>query len=173
VSDFKFSPAEVTAQTVVQVDAKPKQSRIVQSQTDAERIAAARARGIARLMAGDFLPQAMRPKPTYYVDFAGPQSSMYDCDHLLFLLYFLEDPKFRAVWFHSEGRYNTLSGIFTQGEFQISIDGLKQAVSERITELGLSHVLIEEWMATPKSWQEDQQLYALSFNERMTQFKAA
>jgi len=110
--------------------------------------------------------------PEYFKDGSGPETSTYDFEHVFFVLYFLEDPKFLHLSLnHCDGNYNARTGIWTRGDLQISIQSLKDAVQNRIAELGISEAMLFEYFATPSSWQEDRVYYALSFEERMLRFK--
>ncbi len=175
MTDFKFSPA-ATPQTAVEVASEPKQSRTAKSQTDLERIAAAKARSKASVKANN-LPGAQygfQYAPEYFNDCSGPETSTYDFEHVFFILYFLEDPKW--LWLscnHRDGNYNARTGIWNRGDLRISIQDLKNAVAERIAELGISEVVLAEYLAESHSIQESQQFYGLSFDERMNKFRVA
>ena|ERR1700730_10456410 len=150
-----------------------KQPRVA-NQTDAERIAAVKARMKASCKARN-LPGAQYSfeyRPEYFQDYIGPETSTYDFEHLFFMLSFLEDPKWRLLSCnHRDGNYNARTGIWTRGDLQISIGELKQAVAERIRELGISELLLTEYLAESRSIEESQQFYALSFNECMDKLR--
>jgi hypothetical protein len=193
MTDFKFSPA-ATPQTQVEValgskfvdapatrdaisrrkNAEPKQPRVATTGvSDAERIASAKARHMARVKENN-LPGAQYGfgyLPEYFKDGCGVETSTYDFNHLMFILGFLHDPKFEYLSHnHRDGDYNSFTGVWTGGTSSVSIQELKQAVAERIAALGISEVILLEHLAEPHSWQEDQQFYALSFDEKMSRF---
>jgi hypothetical protein len=182
MSNFKFNPTQVTPQTSVTVALEPKQSPVAQpvarprpaNQTDSERIASAKARSKASVK-GNNLPGAeygFDYPPEYFKDGCGVETSTYDFEHLFFILGFLQDPKFEYQSLnHRDGSYNSLTGVFTQGEFQISIRELKDAVAERIAELEISEVLLLEYLAEPHGHVEYQQFHNLSFYQQMQKFR--
>src|SRR6266571_6617523 len=68
-------------------------------QTDTERISAARSRAMADTKENN-APGAQygfEYPPEYYADGCGVETSTYAFRHLLFLLYFLKDPKFQRA----------------------------------------------------------------------------
>ena len=144
--------------------------------SDAERIVAAKARNLALVKEND-LPGAeygFQYPPEYFKDGCGVETSVYDFEHLFFILGFLQDPKFEYLSHnHGDGSYNSLTGVWTRGDVQISIDGLKKAVAARIAELGISETLLLEHLAVPHSAVEYQKFCNLSFESRMQKFRAA
>jgi hypothetical protein len=150
-----------------------KPSRVV-NQTDADRLVSAKAQCIARSKANSADPNyGSHTHQSYWQDFAGSETSAYRFDHLMFLLGFLKDPKWEHLSHnYRDGDYNRRTGIWTRGDQQISIRDLKDALAKRIAELGISEVLLFEYLAIPHSWTEDRVFYALSFDERMRKFLA-
>jgi hypothetical protein len=171
----------VAPQTAVEVSGLTAHGRVVREpshtvepRSDAERISAARLRAIERSKANN-APGAQYGfgyLPEYFEDCSGPETSTYDFEHLFFILYFLEDPKFlRLSLNHSDGRYNARTGVWTRGTSEISIQNLKDAVQNRIRELGTSECLLLEYLADARGigqeyWREDLQT-------RIQKFKAA
>ena len=171
---FKFTPTEVEPQSVIAIDGEPKQSRPMFG-TDAQRIASAKARCIVRSKESSADPQyGAGHASSYWQDFAGPETSEYRFDHLMFLLGFLKDPKFEYLSHNYSNRdYDQHTGIWTCGDIQIPIQDLKDALAARIAKLGISEVLLFEYLVVPHSWQEDQRFYGLSFDERVQKLVAA
>lgn len=145
--------------------------------SDANRIALAKARAMQRSkdtnpVGGEY---GFDYPPSYYEDgAAGPETSSYAVHHLLFGLYLLADPKFTRISlnFESNGNYDKRTGILHfNGEPDISIQEVKAAYVARIAELGLSEVLIEEFMAEPHAWREYQAFWRQDFASRMERFR--
>jgi len=151
-----------------------KPSRVV-NQTDAARLFSAKAQCIARSKASSADPNyGFGHAPSYWQDFAGLETSEYRFDHLMFLLGFLKDLKWEHLSHnYRDGGYNRRTGIWTRGDVQIPIQDLKDALAQRIVELGISEVLLFEYLAVPHSWQEDRVFYGLSFDERTRKFQVA
>src|ERR1700680_3666135 len=151
-------------------------SRVAKTQTDAERIASAKARHLA-LVKENNLPGAQYGfgyLPEYFKDGSGPETSTYDFEHVFFILGFLEDPKFLHLSLnYRDGSYNSRTGIWTRGTSEISIQNLKDAVAERIAVLGISEVLLAEYLAESHGHAEYQQFYILSLKDRMKSLRAA
>jgi hypothetical protein len=184
VSNFKFSPA-ATPQTAVEVSALTAHGRVVRDRShvartevasDAERIADAKARTKA-LVKENNLPGAeygFDYLPEYFKDCSGPETSTYDFEHVFFVLRFLEDSKFLHLSLnHRDGSYNSLTGVWTRGDLKMSIGELKNAVQNRIRELGISEVLLAEYLAVPHGIVEGRAFDNLSFEEKMNRFRAA
>jgi len=171
-NDFQFNPTQVVPQTSVEVTREPQQYRDAKSKTDAARITSAKAR--AMHMCKDSNPvggqYGFEYPPSYYEDFAGPNTSEYEFKHLLFILYFLHDPKFIKASLNYDGGYNSLTGVWIRGTSQISIQDLNVAVAERIAELGITEVLLLEYLAVPHGIAEYQHFGHLSFEKRMERF---
>ena|SRR6266571_2431258 len=149
-----------------------KPSRVA-NQTDADRIASARARHLASVKENNLpgAPYGFGYLPEYFQDGPQPETSMYDFNRLLFTLHFLGDSK---LYFENDhcGQYRNMTGIWTRKDkSEMSIQHLKDRVAARIVELGISAVLLFEYFAVPHTQQEDQQLYSLSFAEKMLRFK--
>jgi len=65
-----------------------------------------------------------------------------------------------------------MTGIWTRKDkSEMSIQHLKDRVAARIVELGISAVLLMEYLAVPHSGAEDQEFHNLSFAEKMQKFR--
>lgn len=151
MSDFKFNAAQVVPQTEVEIAPRPADSVCsVTLRTDAERISAARLRAIVRSKQANSSQYSWEYHPSYWEDFAGPQTSKWDAAVLTCLANVLEVPKlWQSRYSLSAETYDTQTGLFNVGGCPpVSIQELKDAVQNRITELGLLSARVWEWYAT-------------------------
>jgi hypothetical protein len=120
----------------------------------------------------------------YWTDFAGPETSKFDFSHIAFLLNLLEEPKFGNLYlcldeghfdFHLANwtRVRATDWKFSHGETPNSatLAELKVALASRIKELGISEILLAEWMAIPLGIADDQAFDRLPFSEKMQTFR--
>jgi hypothetical protein len=162
--NFKFNPAEVTPQTSVKVASEPKQSRIA-NQTDAARIASAKARAM-QISKENNRPGAQYGcdhHESYYQDFSGPETSWWFANILVCFAEILEAPilkRSRWVWTHD--KYDPRTGNYILSDAPaVTIAELKSAIDARIAELGLSKVAIWEWFSDVREpigqewWRQD------------------
>ena len=169
---FQFNAAKVVPQTVVEVTEQPI-VRLARLGPDSDRISAARARHLASVKENN-LPGASYGfgyEPEYFQDGGQPETSVYDFNRLLFTLYFLGDSE---LYFENDhcGQYHNMTGIWTRKDkSEMSIQHLKDRVAARIVELGISAVLLMEYLAVPHTIAEDQEFHNLSFAEKMLRFK--
>jgi hypothetical protein len=135
-----------------------------QAKPTVDRIAAARARGMARSKDSNADSNYGFNHPaSYWQDFAGPETSAWDAEVLVCLAGILETPilnRSKFVW--QAEHYDARAGQFNLSDTPaVSIQELKDAVDNRITELGLSKVAIWEWYADVREpigrewWRED------------------
>ena len=148
--------------------------------SSADRIAAAREEQIKYSKDHDRAHSFNRHAEWHYRDFSGEQTSVWDFEHTICLLYKLEHPQFIGLWCNRDmGTYNHRMAVWTEdtpklpgiGHAVHSLADLKSALDTRIQELGLSRALIEEWFATIHNAEESQNWNRMSFEERMNTFK--
>jgi hypothetical protein len=145
-------------------------------QSEAERIVAARARGMADSRNRN-TPGAQYGwdfHESYYADFSGPETSEWNAAVLVCIANILETPilkRSKYVW--QRDNYDPQTGTFTLSDAPaVSIQELKDALDARIAELDLSKVKIWEWFADVREpighewWRADLQI-------RIQKFKAA
>ncbi len=169
---MKFDEAKIDPFIALEIATSTENSPIQSSQSEAARIGSAKVRAM-RLCQNANLPGSgfgFGYSDEYYKDFCGPETSIWMCNTILFLLNFLEDSKFGNLWHKGDGRYDRLTGIWRCGAVQISIQELKAALAERITQLGISEALLWEYMAAPKSIAGDHAFYSQDFAIRMNAF---
>ena len=134
------------------------------ARSDAERIADARARGIARSKDSSAHPTYGFGHPaSYWQDFAGSETSGWDAAVLVCIANILESPilkRSKSVW--QAKHYEVRTGQFNLSDTPpVSIQDLKDAIQNRIDELGLSLAAIWEWYADIREpigrewWRED------------------
>jgi hypothetical protein len=152
--------------------------------SDQERLASIRQKTIA-LSKETSVSTGFIKHASYYQDFAGPETSHWDFNHLTFLLNFLQDPKFGNLYHClDEGHFSAIDANWTrvratQWKFSqgavppasVSLVELKAAFAARIKELGISEILLAEWMVIPLGIADDQAFYRLSFSEKMQTFR--
>jgi hypothetical protein len=121
--------------------------------SDAERIAAAKARNLASVRENN-LPGAQYSfeyRPEYFKDGCGVETSVWYASVLVCMAEILEAPilkRSRWVWTHD--KYDPRTGNFNLSDTPaVTIAELKSAVDTRIAELDLSKVLIWEWYCEP------------------------
>jgi|SRR5579872_2346783 len=129
----------------------PRTSPIAKSQSDAERIASARARAIASSKESNAHPIYSFDYPqSHWQDFAGSETSSWDAGVLVCIANILETPILKNgpnAW-QPEHQYDRTTGMFHFSDApSVSIKELKDAIDARIAELGLSKVKIWEWYA--------------------------
>jgi hypothetical protein len=129
--------------------------RRANGQTDANRISSARERATAycKIINAPGAQYGFQYHESYYRDFAGPETSLWDAEHWVFVAEVLETPILKNIKHKMGNRYDARLGKFvskadTDVVF-LSLQELKDAVDARIAELGLSKVLIWEWLAGP------------------------
>ncbi len=151
MNDFKFNRTQVTPQTVLAVEGSDLAPRTARPQSDAQRIADARARAMQRSKDNN-KPGAMygfEYPDSHYTDYAGPETSNWDAGVLVCIAEILEAPilgRSRFVW--STDHYDVRTGQFNLTDTApVAIEELKAAIDGRIAELGLSKVRIWEWFA--------------------------
>ena len=174
-------PKEIVPEWAKGLTAEPEAKHFhhVDFRSDETRIADARLKAIAHSKATN-APGAgfgFGYHDSYYQDgAAGNETSRYAFEHMLYMLYFLEDPKFGTAWlsfhFDSGYEYNSQTGLCTHGREQMSIQTLKDAVSARITELEIEEVLVLEYLAESHSIDESNSFNSLPFSEKMQRFHA-
>jgi hypothetical protein len=152
-----------------------------ESRTEAERIAAARQRGVDRSKAVNTDAQfGSLHDAAYWTDYAGPETSHFDASRLIFLLGFLHVGDFancvplkRAGNILSFDSYNRRAGAWKLGDQSVSISEVREVVDARIQELGLSKAAIFEYLADSHSLDDDRAFHALLFEEQMNRFREA
>jgi len=174
---FEFNSAAVTPQTEVEIAPRASDSILaVTPVTDAERIAAARLRAIARCRETN-RPGAVYSweyPDSYYRDFAGAETSRWDAGVLICLADILEVPKLRqSRWDVSDESYDAQTGLFNLSDAPaVSIQELKMAVQNRIAELGLSPARVWEWFSDVRE-PRGQEYWRFNLATRIQRFRAA
>jgi hypothetical protein len=169
----------VTPQAPVQVDdSASKSARPAMVMPNATRIEAARAIAIessrrALNPSSDFNPgYSPAYYQAYFQEWAGKPSCWMAC-HIYFLAELIKTrigDKPLPIGGHES--YDGGTGTFASlGGF--SFDALLEAYHARIVELGISEVALEEWNVEPRGWQASNAFYALSFEQRIEQFRSA
>jgi hypothetical protein len=166
--------ADVAPQTEVVVASKPIHSRVAKSQTDSERIANAKARHKATVKAHN-LPGAQYGfdmHESYFKDFCGPETSMYAAAHLVYQMRLL-DAKFNGlpIPIGSQDVYEPRTGEFKSLGF--SLQDLKASVAARIVDLGISEVLLEEYLAEPHGMAASRAFDNVPFGQQMQKCRVA
>jgi hypothetical protein len=179
VSDFKFNPKAVEPRSEVEIAPRPADRdrvRTVTPLTDAERIAAARLRAMARSKEHNApgAPYGWDYPDSHYQDFAGSQTSHWDAEVLVCIANILEIPKLRQSRYSLSGEnYDANTGLFNFGDCPaVSIAELKATVDARIAELGLSKAKIWEDFADVRE-SCGQEYWRFDLQTRIQKFKAA
>jgi hypothetical protein len=120
----------------------------------------------------------------FWTDFAGPQTSHFDFERVLFMLSLpiLAHPKYLGFWCNrTAGTYDRKTAIWTaaySNEFvpckvgdTFALADLKKALADRIVELNISEALLVEWLVTPSSHADDQAWGRQEFEDRMKTFQ--
>jgi hypothetical protein len=149
----------------------------------AERIAAARAKQIElskkQSRAGE---RSGVHGENFWTDFAGPETSHFDFERVLFMLSLpiLAHPKYLGFWCNrTAGTYDRKTGTWKAAYSSkfipcevgdtFALADLKKALAERIVELNISEVLLVEWLAAPHA--DDQAWSRQDFEDRMKTFR--
>jgi hypothetical protein len=108
----------------------------------------------------------------YYTDFAGADTSEHWWDALHAIVGLIHVPKHFTMGMVGYDR-KTGEGKAVDGlkKIRVPIAELKAAVSARIAELGLSEVLIWEYLVEHHTIAEDSAFYATPFERRIERFK--
>jgi hypothetical protein len=146
---------------------------------DADRIAAARAIGIAhsRERNAPGAEYGWGYPPSHYQDFGF--GSAWFAHHVWFLATYIleatcEGTRLPLGESHRfDPRTGLFDGIRLASGVTFSISDLITVYKLRIKELGLSEPLLEEWSAQIHSREDDRKFYALDFAGRMETFKSA
>jgi hypothetical protein len=175
---FKMNrPADV----VVTTDAKGAQispappREYADTRTDAERIIEARQKGLQHSRDSQSANFGQPYPPQYFIDYVGPDTSAWAASRLDFLAQLVKTPLIGPtegfVWSY---RYERRAGVFHFGSgVDIAIQAVRDAYVARIAGLGLSEVLLEEWMSTIHTLEEDIRWGAMEWDERMATFRKA
>jgi hypothetical protein len=121
-----------------------------QAKPTVDRIASARARGIARSKDSSAEPTYGFGYPaSYWQNFAGSETSSWDAAVLVSIAGILESPILkRSHFIWQTEHYNPHTGFFNLSDTPpIAISELKDAIQNRIDELGLSLAAIWGWYA--------------------------
>jgi hypothetical protein len=171
VSEFKFNPNAVEPQAPVQVDGvvvtpKPRLSH-------SERITNARAVAIQHDRASNADPTyGGLHHPAFFIDSNG-HGSPWLARHILFMAQLINTPAglIDGKYLRDSQSFDPNTGVFESASSPLSLVDLIAAFKLQIRELGLSQAMLEEWLATIHSREEDQAFYALDFAGRMDGFK--
>ena len=164
-NEFKFNPAQVTPQTSVAVDAKP----VVQGSPE-ERIAQARTKGLELSKTNNPVHglYGMHYPPEHFKDYG--HGSAWLGRRLYFMASELRTRvNGKPLPLGEQGQFNPATGKFDGLGFSLS--DLLRAFQERISELGISQMLLEEWTSTPHPLDADQKYYSMTFEERCALWK--
>lgn len=165
---FKFSVAAVP-QTLLQVDGSTDASKTVLS--DAERISAVRAVAIQHDRESNADPNfGGYHSPAFFVDYG--KGSGWSARRVMHLAQLLETRiGGTLIPLGAAHSFNPATGIFE------SLDGLTLfdltvAYKLRIKELGLSGARLEEFASTIHPYAEENEFYALPFEEKLKRFRS-
>jgi hypothetical protein len=111
----------------------------------------------------------------YYKSHAGPMTSHWAADSIVFQLYFLGDGSFWTVANSGRAVYNPEKAAFVTRDaartLLFSILDLRKKLDERISELGIDANLLDAWTHTPHTIAEGSSFDALSFEQKMATFR--
>jgi hypothetical protein len=177
-NDFKFNTAEVVPQTPVEVTSglsTTAPAPVAPQGSDASRIEAARAQLLRRERDSNSDPTfGGRHQPRFFQDFGFGSACL--ARHIVHQAQMIQTPLGgKLIPLGISHEYNPRSGRFefeTYGATDFSLADLTAAYRARISELGLSEVLLEEHSAKPSTWVDDNAFYALPFEQRMDIFRA-
>ena len=188
---YKIVDESAEAPAIVRVDEKPPTG------TDSERTAVARAKQIERSKRYSRTATFGRIPESGYQNFAGPETSYWDFEHVCYLLYKLADivapdsfrfnavgrPTYAGLWCNrDDGKYDRATATWTCDEQKakflgtnttVSLAELNAALAMRIAELGISRMMLEEYLATPHKAEDEQAFDKMPFAERVNQFKVS
>jgi hypothetical protein len=143
--------------------------------SEEDRIASARRIALARAKENNGI---FERRPSYFEDFAGPETSSWDAARCVWIVQTLDIAGYRSAVPLGRARnligfdtYKAREGAWKLDDQRISIQEVRELINARIQELGLSMAKLFEYLAEIHSLEQSQKFILMSFAEQMDQFR--